>query len=80
MSDSDRNTNSISDSRSEWGYAIVRLDVYPSTGGVRVEVAIKSVYWDEITAEAEVERLNAVNKARRSSYVLKPARLMPRDQ
>ena len=63
-------------------YAVVRLDFE----SVRVDVdeledivTVKGIVWDQATAEAEIERLNAINADKGCLYVWQYTRVEPRE-
>lgn len=63
-------------------YAIVRFDFYHheiDTENVKNAIAITKVVWDRDTAEAEVARLNELNKDKDCIYFWRAARLQRRD-
>jgi hypothetical protein len=63
-------------------YAIVRFDYFQhdiDTENVENAIAITKVVWDMDTAQAEVARLNEVNKDKDCIYFWRAARLQRRD-
>lgn len=62
----------------EVGFAIVRVDTYPTAEGMRVSVTVTKVIWDEVAADAEVQRLNAAKTSHCTTYLMRSARIQSR--
>ena len=72
------------DARHARGYAILRLDVYGGdvnphyAGNPRFGVYVKKLVWERSLAEAEVKRLNELNKSKGCVYFWQLARVEKR--
>jgi hypothetical protein len=59
-------------------YAVVRIDDYPS-GTLENNITIKEIVWSLAAAEAEVARLNELNRSKGCKYFWQSTRLMDAD-
>jgi len=62
-------------------YAILRSDDFQDPSATpEVKITVKAIVWSQEQAEAEVQRLNALNAAKGCHYWWQSTRLFPRDQ